>query len=133
MRTFFCLFHLERNDNRDVLVQQVVVPEPARKDVMYQFHEGPWGAHYQGRKAYLSLKQNYWWPSMKNNFSTYCESCEQCQTAASSNKHKSAIVPLIANNVSDIVECDLIGPFPITKDGHKYILTMMDHFSRWFG
>ncbi|MGL6009398.1 MAG: DDE-type integrase/transposase/recombinase [Culicoidibacterales bacterium] len=28
-------------------------------------------------------------------------------------------------------EIDLIGPLPGTKNGNKYILTVIDHYSRW--
>lgn len=29
------------------------------------------------------------------------------------------------------VGIDLIGPLPLTKDGNKYIITMIDYFSKW--
>ena len=37
---------------------------------------------------------------------------------------------LLLNCISQ-VGLDLIGPLPLTKKGNKYIVTLVDYFSKW--
>ena len=39
--------------------------------------------------------------------------------------------PIKTDRVSELLVMDYIGPLPITKNGNRYILTMIDHFSKF--
>ena len=36
-----------------------------------------------------------------------------------------------AKEFLDIVSLDIVGPLPVTERGNKYILTFVDHFTRF--
>ena len=38
---------------------------------------------------------------------------------------------LEAKEFLDIVSLDVVGPLPVTERGNKYILTFVDHFTRF--
>ena len=39
--------------------------------------------------------------------------------------------PLIVENPFEKMGIDLLGPLPKTKDGNKYIIVAVDHFTKW--
>ena len=38
---------------------------------------------------------------------------------------------LVAKEFLDIVSLDIVGPLPVTERGHRYLLTFVDHFTRF--
>jgi hypothetical protein len=38
---------------------------------------------------------------------------------------------LEANEFLDVVSLDIVGPLPVTEKGNKYLLTFVDHFTRF--
>ena len=40
-------------------------------------------------------------------------------------------MPLIANEPFELVSMDFVGPFPKSKSGHEYILTVTEHFAHY--
>ena len=59
--------------------------------------------------------------------------CDRCQRIAP--QLKAAVVELkpvaVEPQVWYLVGMDLIGPFQQTADGHKFVLTMTDYFSKY--
>ena len=43
---------------------------------------------------------------------------------------KPKLVPLAPSRTLQLVTMDMAGPLPITKEGHRYILVMCDHFTK---
>ncbi|KAF9754363.1 Retrovirus-related Pol polyprotein from transposon [Nosema granulosis] len=75
------------------------------------------------------MKKKFYWKEMNKDIEEYVEQCEICQKERPQSKFKD-IVPLIANNVGDIWEIDLVGPFKESEYVFKYVVTMIDHFSK---
>jgi ribosomal protein S19 len=46
-----------------------------------------------------------------------------------SNGDKLKIIPI--HNLFYIIALDMVGPLPETKNGNKYILVAIDHYSKW--
>jgi len=38
---------------------------------------------------------------------------------------------LEAHEFLDVVSLDIVGPLPVTEQGNKYLLTIIDHFTRF--
>jgi hypothetical protein len=38
---------------------------------------------------------------------------------------------LEAREFLDVVSLDIVGPLPVTEQGNKYLLTVIDHFTRF--
>lgn len=69
---------------------------------------------------------------MKKDIEKYVKSCNICQLNKSgkSTRMKMTIVTP-ANYPFEKVYLDIVGPLPITENGNKYILTVMDDLSRY--
>jgi transposase InsO family protein len=62
----------------------------------------------------------------------YINACEACAKRRTGNR---IVAPLgdslEANEFLDVVSLDVVGPFPVTENGNKYLLTFVDHFTRF--
>ena len=115
-------------------VQQVVVPSELRGKVMALAHDSILGGHLGTKRTVDKVLSNFFWPGVGNDVKRYCRSCGICQRTIPKGKVKKA--PLEKLPVIDIpfrrVSFDLVGPiYPASHRGYKYILTAVDHASRY--
>ena len=66
---------------------------------------------------------------MVSEFIGKCEACARRKTG-----HR-VTAPLgdalVAHDFLDIISLDVVGPLPVTEKGNKYLLTFIDHFTRF--
>lgn len=77
------------------------------------------------------LQRNYW-PGVFHDITQCCCSCEVYQRDNNHRSGKVAMVsmPLISCPIERIA-MDLIGPLPKSKEGNKFILTIVDYATRY--
>ena len=110
----------------------LIVPQSLQKQVLHNYHDIPSAGHLGTEKTLGRIKQGFYWPSMKDTVLNYCKSCDHC--AARKQVKKSNHAPLGSYHVGEPMEriaIDILGPLPLTKSGNKYILVMIDCFSKW--
>ena len=78
------------------------------------------------------LKDIFFWPGMDFDIAFAVAGCVLCQQY----KHKQKIKTkehgsLQAKFLFDKVAMDIAGPLKVTKNGYKYILALVDHFSKY--
>ena len=115
-------------------VTQLVLPQDYRRKVFDLAHHAALGAHLGKGKTKSKVAENYFWPSMGVEIWRWATSCEICQKT--SDKGRIAPQPMIPLPIIDEafsrVSIDLIGEIkPPSSSGHKYILTLVDHATRW--
>ena len=115
-------------------VRQVMVPMPLRRQLMEVAHESVMGGHMGVKKTADKIQKAFYWPGIQGDVSRRCKSCDICQKTV--NKGLVPKVPLEKMPLIDMpfkrVAIDLIGPIsPPSKEGHRYILTLMDYATRY--
>ncbi|KAH9393209.1 hypothetical protein TYRP_022072 [Tyrophagus putrescentiae] len=77
------------------------------------------------------LQSKYFWPSLTTDIQNWCSSCTSCHTSKISRHIKvpSEVIPVPFKRFAHI-HLDLVGPFK-PSNGHRYVLTIIDRFSRW--
>lgn len=111
---------------------QLIVPVIMQQQVLHYYHDIPSAGDLGAEKTLGRIKQGFYWPSMKETVSEYCHSCDNCAARKQSKKKNHA--PLGSYHVGETMErvaLDILGPLPLTKKGNKYILVMVDCFSKW--
>ncbi|GFY11015.1 retrovirus-related Pol polyprotein from transposon opus [Trichonephila clavipes] len=71
---------------------------------------------------------------MVKEIKAYCSSCHGCQLRKIIHSvDKILIIPVSRPELPfQVVNVDFTGPVdPVSSQGHKYILCLMDHYSRW--
>ena len=47
------------------------------------------------------------------------------------NRHKAPLLPIPVQDAFDRVACDIMGPFPTSKSGNRYVLVFIDALTKW--
>ncbi|GFW82964.1 protein NYNRIN [Trichonephila clavipes] len=111
-------------------IKQLAIPEMRKRKILEIAHESVFGAH----KTIQRIKFSFYWPGMVKEIKAYCSSCHGCQLRkVIRSVDKIPITPVSRPELPfQVVNVDLIGPVdPVSSQGHKYILCLIDQHSRW--
>ena len=100
--------------------------------ILNEVHDSIIGGHVGMNKTLELVQRKYYWPKMYKYISTYINSCDKCQSNKSSNQSTSGLLqPLpIPNKRWEQITIDFIGPLPLTKNNHNFILVVVDKLSK---
>jgi len=78
------------------------------------------------------ISRKYWWETLRCDVTKFIKECEDCAQRKTGNKVKALLAEaLVATQFLDVVSLDIVGPLPVTEQGNKYLLTFVDHFTRF--
>lgn len=88
--------------------------------------------HFAGGLTVGRAIGNYYWPTRERDIWEYCGSCDTCQRVGPRRK-SGELRSIIQFKPFDMIGMDYVGPIsPVCKKtGYKYILIMVDYFSRF--
>lgn len=122
------LHHFEVEEFRECLV----VPKGLREEVLRMSHDLPLSGHFSHVKTLEKLKQDFFWPQMSTDCMLYVRSCPQCNSQKKPNIHpRGSLGSFHAGTVLERVHLDILGPFPLSQRGNRYVLMVIDQFSKW--
>jgi hypothetical protein len=114
------------------VVWQLVIPFELRKDVFCLVHEGVTGGHMGRKRTEGQLQRRAYWPGWTADVRRFIRMCDTCAQYHRGGAPKiSYLKPFLAGDVWEIVSIDVTGPHPRSRHGNVYMLTIMDHFSKW--
>ena len=111
---------------------QILVPQNMREDVMFHMHNNIMSGHFGTKRMIAKVKQHYYWYEMSIDIKLWVARCDTC--AANKLLPKTPKAPLGDMRVGasmDRLATDFIGPLPLSDKGNRFILVVMDHFSKW--
>ena len=112
--------------------RRILVPKGRRKKVLEIAHSHILAGHFGRKKTFLRLSGRFLWPRMWQEVKEFVSSCSGCQKASRKDKARAPLQPLqVESEPFSKVAYDLVGPLPTSKAGFRYILTMMDLFTKF--
>lgn len=110
-----------------------VVRKGDRKKVMEQMHEPPLAGHMGILKTYKRLSEKFYWPKLKCDVARYVRSCSKCAAHKGDQGGPKGLMTSQPTAVRpwEIIATDLMGPFPRSNSGHRFILVVVDLFSKF--
>jgi transposase InsO family protein len=111
---------------------QFIVPESIRHEILHQMHGVLLSGHLGKKKTREKTLQRFYWYGMREDVNNWVSRCDVC--GAVKPLPKKARAPLGEMHVGapmDRLATDVLGPFPETERGNKYILVVTDHFTKW--
>ena len=110
----------------------LLVPAALKEEVLAGCHDCPTFGHLGQHKTEQRVKHSFWWHEMSTNIQLYIRSCPICnKNKKPKAKPKASLGSFQAGSRMEGVHMDMLGPFPESEDGNKYILLMVDQFSKW--
>jgi transposase InsO family protein len=111
---------------------QLVAPRNLLASICHQFHDAPGaGGHLTGSTTLQRIREHYYWPGMRAEVKLWCHTCITCRRKKG---HRRQHAPLQLHSVGvpwERVGVDLAGPFTRTDRGNRYLLVVVDYFTRW--
>lgn len=112
---------------------KLVVPKSQRKDILTEFHDSPLSGHLRGFKTLQSIKEYYYWPGMAADVARYVARCSICLQNKPSQQAKAGLMghQKIVTQPWQLISIDLMGPLPSSSKQNKYLLVVVDYFSKY--
>ena len=115
----------------DTIKNLVVVPESLMDRLIKIYHDD--STHSMALNTFLKMRLRFYHPHLFRKINRYCQSCPKCQrrnpittlTSGTSDLMPTSSIPF------EIVSVDLMGDFPRTAEGNKYILVVIDIATRY--
>jgi len=111
---------------------QLLLPHADVQDVLCQCHGGAVGGHFGEKKTMDQVKRRFYWNRWKEDVSRFCRQCHQCVRYHRGKLRKQGLLrPVVPGAPFERWYIDLTGPHPKSAQGHLWILTCMDSFTKW--
>ncbi|KAK8951440.1 hypothetical protein KSP39_PZI003040 [Platanthera zijinensis] len=109
------------------------VSEKEASRVLEEVHSGECGSHSGSRTLEgRVLRQSYFWPALRKDAEEFARRCRKCQEFAPLQLLPAQRLRIItAPWPFAIWGLDLVGPFPQASGQRKFLLVMVDYFSKW--
>ncbi|CAK9796589.1 Transposon Ty3-I Gag-Pol polyprotein [Anthophora quadrimaculata] len=108
-----------------------VVPKDARLQICRLCHDD--AGHLSAEKTLERIQRNYWFAGMRQFINKYVKACLSCAYY----KHTSGKKQCKLNTIEKVavpfhtLHIDHVGPFETSRKGNKYLLVMVDAFTKF--
>lgn len=104
------------------------IPKDHRKNIFESIHSL---GHPGIRASRKLIGKRFFWPGLNRDVGQWAKTCIQCQKSKISRHTVSELQQFSNAERLSHVHLDIVGPLPPCQHGHRYIVTMIDRFTRW--
>ena len=111
---------------------RLVAPVAIQHWLLAQAHDNSLSGHSGPERTLKKILQNWFWPSIRRDVTAYCRACHECAKCnLAAHARPGLLKPLPSCTAPfDRVHMDLL-QLPTTATGFKYVVVIIDAFSRW--
>lgn len=112
---------------------RIYLPADAREDALNECHDNKLAAHGGYMKTLRRLQRHYYWPGMHSDTLQYVKSCDTCKSTKQSNCNSRAPMGRYRDpqRPFNMIALDFTGPHPTSKRGKRFLLVVIDIFSKF--
>ncbi|CAB3385818.1 Hypothetical predicted protein [Cloeon dipterum] len=111
---------------------RLCVPASFREQILSLHHDTIFGGHWKGDKMLAEVTKRYIWSNLRQDVKAHTSSCDICQRRKQGRTIKVQQQMSFATcSVGKRWYIDVVGPFPESESGNKYILTMLEAFTKF--
>lgn len=110
-----------------------LIPPPSRRTLLIRLaHEGLTGGHLGIRRTLAQLQHRAYWPGWREDVELQLQRCQECaQYQRDKPPHQGLLQTFLVGEPMECLGIDVTGPHPVSRQGHRYIFTVIDHFTKW--
>uniref|UniRef100_A0A8C5EN73 Gypsy retrotransposon integrase-like protein 1 n=1 Tax=Gouania willdenowi TaxID=441366 RepID=A0A8C5EN73_GOUWI len=109
----------------------VVFTVEEKMSVLKECHNNPAGNHNGVRSTRNRVIAGYYWATLNADVKEWVRSCHRCQLNERVKIVSPPVHPIQVKEPWEVLGLDFIGPLPETGRGNKYILTLIDLYTKW--
>ena len=128
------LYRLAQMHNNSITKTRLIyLPSSMINALLKSYHSDPLSGDFGIRRTYLKIKNNFWWPNMKQSITQHIQSCLPCQQySINRSKKPGQLYPIpVPEGPFQLIGIDYCGPFKETPSGNQYVLCITDYSTRW--
>ena len=126
------LYRRWENEVDSLPTYQLILPKTLKDEVLTELHSCITAGHLGVNKTLFKVRKRFYWPNMNHDVKMWILRCDKCARRKTSPKVKRA--PLKQHLVGapmERVAIDIMGPLPISRSGNRYIMVIVDYFTKW--
>jgi len=118
--------------NLETNILQLIVPHHCVKEILEEAHDSSIEGHFGVNKTLEKIRKRFYWATCKQDVENWCKSCKVCVSKQGpSRKGKSLLQIYNVGLPFQRVQMDVLGPLPKTDSGNKFVLVIVDCFTKW--
>ena len=110
---------------------QLVIPVQKRQELIKQFHDSLFACHLGITQTVFRLLDRVYWPGLRRDVQTYIKSCTICIARKSPCPRRVPMGHVEVGHRWERIAMDLLDMSVTTARGNRYVLVMVDCFTRW--
>ena len=110
---------------------RVYIREALRSNYLEFYHSSQLIGHFGFHKLLHRIRSLYYWPKLRQSVSQFLKACPTCQSMKAPQQSYETLHPIEVTKPFELVGWDLMGPFPTSIHGNKYILVIIEYLTRW--
>lgn len=112
---------------------KLVVPDSLKSEILEHNHDSKTAGHMGRQNTLIKCRNSFYWPGQRKDVFAYVKSCHVCnKNKKPTVKPKAAMVSYHAGSPFERLHIDILGPFMRSNAGNRYVLVMIDQFTKWF-
>lgn len=109
-----------------------VLPRKMIGPILEELHNRPSGGHFGVNKTHEKLRERFYFPGSKSRVQQYCKECDICEARKGPTlRTRGRLQPMVTGAPGDRLAMDILGPLTRTPRGNKFVLVVMDYFTKW--
>ncbi|KAJ8962270.1 hypothetical protein NQ318_018249 [Aromia moschata] len=113
-------------------VYQLVLPKARIHQVLEELHNSPTGGHFGVTRTLARVRDRFYWVNCRRDVEEWCKRCDLCSAKKGpKTRSRGKMVQYLSGAPFERVAVDILGPLPVTDRGNKYLMVVMDYFSKW--
>lgn len=110
----------------------IVVPENWCKRILEEIHSNKTGGHLGTAKTFKKVRQRFFWVHQYRDIDLFVRNCHICRSRSGpSRRLKGEMQKCIMGAPFERLGIDVLGPLPKSNLGNRYIVIVMDYFTKW--
>lgn len=131
---YFCqdgILFRKINPSQNPPLFRAFIPKGSRLGLLRLFHDEQ--CHIGADKTFNKINHFFWFPKMAKFVKKYCDHCLKCIVGKTHSGAKQGLLhPIDKKPIPfETVHADCVGPFPVSPDGFKQLLLIIDAFTKF--
>ena len=108
-----------------------MVPLSERQEFIWRYHDSLFAGHLVVSRTVYRLLERVYWPGLRQEVRSYLASCPVCLARKSPCPRRAPMGHVSMGHRWDGVAMDILDMSVTTPKGNRYVLVIVDCFSRW--
>jgi hypothetical protein len=110
----------------------LVIPNCLIEKILRLYHNSHLLVHLAQKRLFDVIRKRFYWNGMHRDCCDWVSACVSCfKHKANQPLSHGLLIPIRSTKPFQLLGMDIVGPLKCSKNGFKYILVCVDHFTSW--